>query len=188
MMLTKTSNAVEAAALMIRNGGVVAYPTESCFGLGCDPRNQTAIGRILEMKDRSRDKGLILISDCLEKLLPFLAPMPQDMLDRVQASWPGPVTWLCPASEQATAFLRGQYDSLAVRVTAHSTAARLCEVADMPLVSTSANRAGQPPLRNASEVMSTFGRAVDCIVDEPIGESTKPSKILDALTGEVIRP
>ena len=150
-------NAVEVAARVLRNGGVVAYPTESCFGLGCDPQDIAAIARILEMKGRSRDKGLILISDCLDKLLPFLAPLERKTLDRLQATWPGPFTWLCPASAQATDWLTGRFDSLAVRVTAHPTAARLCRECGMPLVSTSANHAGEPALRSAAEVERSFG-------------------------------
>jgi L-threonylcarbamoyladenylate synthase len=178
----------EQAAGVLRQGGVVAYPTESCFGLGCDPRNNAAIRRILKMKRRSRDKGLILISDRIERLLPYLATLAPPVLDRLRESWPGPVTWLCPASALATQWLRGVHPTLAVRVTAHPPAARLCREAGMPLVSTSANLAGRQALRTVSSVSRTFGDAVDAIVDEPIGRRTQPSRIVDALSGRTLRP
>ena len=139
------------------------------------------------MKRRSRDKGLILIADRIERLLPYLGDLDNRLLARLQASWPGPFTWLCPASSLASNWLTGAHDSLAVRVTAHPPAARLSRDCGMPLVSTSANLAGQPALRSAKAVRHAFGTAIDFVLDQPIGCSDRPSTIMDVVSGEVLR-
>lgn len=178
---------VKAAAEILRAGGVVAYPTEACFGLGCDPCNAVAVRRILTMKKRSWDKGLILIADRIERLLPYLEPGDPSLLDRILGPRPDPVSWVCPASPGVPRLVRGEHRSIAVRVTAHPPAARLCRAAAMALVSTSANVAGQAPLKSAGAVAGTFGSRIDLVVDARIGRASRPSTIIDALSGEVLR-
>ncbi len=186
-MTVAASESLASAAEALCAGAVVAYPTESCFGLGCDPGNVAAIRRILAMKQRERDKGLILVADRVERLLPWLQPLPPEMLERVIKTWPGPVTWLCPAAPTVSRWLRGDHPNLAVRVTAHPTAAGLSRAAEMAVVSTSANRAGEPSLVSASDVERVFGSLVDVIVDAPIGSDPRPSTIIDATSGEILR-
>ncbi|MGB5495457.1 MAG: Sua5/YciO/YrdC/YwlC family protein, partial [Sedimenticolaceae bacterium] len=110
---------LQHAARVLRAGGVVAYPTEAVFGLGCDPLNRSAVLRLLAIKQRPMDKGLILIANRLEQLLPFLRPLDPKVEQRLQETWPGPVTWLLPAHPAAPRWLRGRHTKLAVRVTAH---------------------------------------------------------------------
>jgi len=183
--------AVEAqltrAAAVIRAGGVVAYPTEACFGLGCDPRNPAAIRRILRIKRRRRDKGLILIADHHRRLLRFVDSFEVACREQIFASWPGRHTWLLPAGPFASRWLRGDHPTLAVRVTAHRGAATLCRLARMPIVSTSANRSGRRMLRSADAVRREFGGEIDAVVDGRIGGAAQPSVIRDAATGAVLR-
>lgn len=187
--MTIRTDRVDEAARCLDDGGVVAYPAEACFGLGCHPDNLAALARIRQLKDRSERQGFILVSDELERLLPWLdwSALTAQQQRQIENSWPGPITWLVPASARSGAALRGEYDSLAVRVTAFSTLRELCAVAAMPLVSTSANRGGEAPLVNADQVAEVFGDELDCILDQPIQGLEKPSQIIDATTQKTIR-
>jgi len=171
----------------LRCGGIIAYPTESCFGLGCDPKNRIAIRRLLRLKGRPQHKGLILIASSLRQLMPYMAPVDKAQRQQLQASWPGPCTWLVPATKNCPPWLTGDHDTIAVRVTAHRTAARLCRDAGMALVSTSANHSGCKPARTARECCKLFGTEVKIICGR-IGRQRKPSTIQDLETGQVIRP
>lgn len=172
---------------MLHGGGIVAYPTESVFGLGCNPLNVDAVYRLLELKKRPTGKGLILISDSFSRLQPFLAPIPDQRLEIVLQSWPGPVTWVIPARPNVPEWLRGRHDGLAVRVTAHPVAAALCAAADMPLVSTSANLSRHPPARNALQTRIRCDHQVDFILHGATGGLARPTQIRDALTGKLLR-
>lgn len=182
-MLSSIEQAVEA----LRHGGIIAYPTEAVYGLGCDPDNEQAIATILELKQRDRNKGLILIASDVSQLLPYLDELPDESRHRVLASWPGPFTWLWPAAATTSQWLRGEYQTLAVRVTAHPVARKLCQAYGKPLVSTSANLSGQPPARTAKEVQQQFSDRIDCIVEGDVGPQTSPTEIRDAITGDLIR-
>ncbi|HEX7966060.1 MAG TPA: Sua5/YciO/YrdC/YwlC family protein [Gammaproteobacteria bacterium] len=171
----------------VKSGGVVAYPTEAVYGLGCDPLEYRAVARIFELKQRDAAKGLILIASRMEQLTPFMAPLPADVRQKLAASWPGPVTWVVPAAEALPDWLSGGRATLAVRVTAHPIASALCETAGMALVSTSANKSGLPPARTALAVRAQFGARVDAVLPGPVGGLAKPTEIREALTGKVLR-
>ena len=175
------------AARIIHAGGVIAYPTEYCFGLGCMPGCVPAIRRILGIKQRGRSGGLLLIAAGIDQLLPWADLSDRTIRERVQQSWPGPVTWLVPPGRRASSWLRGEHDTLAVRVTAHTQAARLCRYAGTPLVSTSANRSGRPEMRTAYAVRTRLSN-IDCVVPGEVGDLSGPTQIRDARTGEVVRP
>lgn len=175
------------AARAVRRGGVIAYPTEAVYGLGCDPRHPRAVERILSIKRRPVEKGLILIAATFAQLEPYLLPLPTERRDEILASWPGPVTWVLPARSEVPVCLRGAHESLAVRVTAHPLAAQLCKEARTALVSTSANRAGHPPATDATRVRRWFGREVDFILNGPLGGQDKPTEIRDGRTGKILR-
>ena len=178
---------LKRAAVCVARGGVIAYPTEAVWGLGCDPYNASAVQRILALKHRPADKGLIVIAARFEQLLPLIAPPSVALEKQLGHTWPGPVTWLLPARPGAPKWLRGRHPTLAVRVTAHPLAAALCRVLNTPLVSTSANPAGRPPARDAIQVRRYFPGAVDYIVPGSTGHLTRPTEIRDALTGGVVR-
>jgi L-threonylcarbamoyladenylate synthase len=175
------------AARRLQAGAVVAYPTEAVYGLGCDPLDAEAVQRILAIKGRPVHKGLILIAADFDQLQPFLGRLANAHLTAVQATWPGPHTWLLPAAPHCPTWLTGRHATLAVRVTAHPVAAALCRAAGMPLVSTSANRAGHPPARTALRVRRCCGAEVDYIVPGPTGGLRRPTAIRDARSGELVR-
>ena len=186
-MPPRAEGPLDAAVRALRAGGVIAYPTEAVYGLGCDPRDAAALERILALKGRPADMGVIVIASAFTQLAPFLAPLAPELEARAAASWPGPVTWIWPCSAGLPRLLTGGRDTLAVRVTAHPGAAALCHAFGGALVSTSANRHGQPPARDAAAVRAAFGDALDAVVDGPCGGLARPTEIRDARTGAVLR-
>ncbi|MEW5770971.1 MAG: L-threonylcarbamoyladenylate synthase [Pseudomonadota bacterium] len=170
----------------LARGGVIAYATESCFGLGCDPRNPRAVRRILALKRRPQAKGLILVGSEFAQFRRFLAPLPEALQSRLDEWWPGPNTLLLPVSRHCPPWLRGRHRKLAVRVTAHSETARLCHALGMPLVSTSANRSGQRSLKTWRACRQAFDAHV-WVLPGRIGKRRRPSTILDPLSGGVLR-
>jgi L-threonylcarbamoyladenylate synthase len=178
---------IAEAAKIIRQGGVVAYPTEAVFGLGCDPEEQTAVKRLLKLKHRSADKGLILIAAELPQLDPFIAPLSDKLRKQLLSTWPGPVTWVLPAAPYVSPLLRGKYSTIAVRVTAHPIAARLCRYARTAIVSTSANISGREPARSIEHVATEFGGQIDCILEGPVDPTGTPTEIRDGESGRIIR-
>lgn len=165
-------------------GGVIAYATESCYGLGCDPMNRRAVQRILRLKGRPQAKGLILIAANLAQLQPYIAPLPAGL--DVATYWPGPTTLLLPAHRHCPRWLTGRHQTIAVRVTAHPDSRQTCQAAAMALVSTSANRSGQRPLRNTAACHALFGDTVR-VLPGRIGTRRRPSTVLNPLSGRVIR-
>ncbi len=176
------------AARCVAQGGVIAYPTEAVYGLGCDPMNWFAVERILALKGRTAEKGLILIAADFQQLLPYVVPLTETEMRPLHASWPGPTTWLLPANPDSPPWLQGQHETLAVRVTAHPLAAALCRACASPLVSTSANLSGQPAARNALQVRTRLRGQVDLILAGEVGTERSSSAIRDAASGRTIRP
>lgn len=172
---------------LLRAGGLIAYPTEAVFGLGCDPDNARAIARLLRLKGRDPDKGLILIAADATQLAPYLGHVPTGAWQRATRTWPGPYTWLLPAAPGIPHWLRGRHDTLAVRVTAHPLAARLCRAFGKPLVSTSANRSGMPPARTTLAVRRRLGRELDAVLAGATGGASRPSEIRDGRSGRLVR-
>ena len=178
---------LRVAARWLANGGVVAYPTEAVFGLGSDPMNEAAVMRILEIKGRARSKGLILIAADPVQLVDFVEPLGEREMKRILASWPGPNTWILPASARTPPWLTGRFDSLAVRVSDHPLATGLCRAFGGAIVSTSANRADHPPARDARRVRLALGDGPDHVLAGACGRSERPSTIRDGRTGRVLR-
>ncbi len=175
------------AARLIRVGGVVAYPTEACFGIGCDPVCRPAMKRILQLKSRPPGIGMILIAHCMEAILPYIDVRHESILEEPLQSWPGPHTWIFPASQAAVNLLCSSRGTVAARVTAHPIAAQLCRLAGRAIVSTSANVHGKLPAREYGPVCRSMGGSLDFVVRGPIGSQTKPTQIRDALSGRIVR-
>ena len=178
---------IRQAAAWLKEGGVIAYPTEAVYGLGCDPLNRAAVYRLLELKQRDIDKGLILLADNYERIEAFLQPLLASQQQQLKSSWPGPVTWLIPAQSWVPLWLTGAHKTLAVRITAHPIAAKLCQAADMPIVSTSANIANRRPARTVLQVYRQFGSKLDFILSGHTGDLATPTPIRDLVSGETIR-
>ncbi|HMA10693.1 MAG TPA: Sua5/YciO/YrdC/YwlC family protein [Steroidobacteraceae bacterium] len=185
--MTATRSEPTSLRAHLKRGGLIAYPTESCFGLGCDPRNPRALARLIRLKGRDAAKGLLLIADHFKRLQPFVRPLPSADRARMQRSWPGPVTWVVPASSACPPLLTGGRPTIAVRVTAHPGAARLCRALGMALVSTSANKSGRKPAKTAAECRRIFGARVRVIAGR-IGTRRRPSTLIDLATGTLLRP
>lgn len=174
------------AARLLHQGGILAYPTEAVYGLGCHPLDPQAVSRLLTLKQRPLNKGLILVAANWEQLQPFVGPLEAALLTPVLGSWPGPHTWLLPAAPDLPVWINGGGDRLAVRVTAHPPARKLCQHFGGPLVSTSANLSGRPPARTPLQVRLRCP-GTDRILCGPTGGLDKPTLIRDALSGKVIR-
>ncbi len=177
------------AVTVLKRGGVIAYPTEAVWGLGCDPRSEAAVLRLLSIKQRTVDRGLILIASHLQQLRPFLdmAALPAARLDHVLATWPGPYTWVMPASPDAPRWITGAHSGLAVRVSAHPGVVALCDAFGGPLVSTSANLSGQPAACTYDALDPALLAAIDGVVKGTTGGLSAPTPIRDAITDAALR-
>jgi L-threonylcarbamoyladenylate synthase len=184
--LTSPLPNIRRLRVYLKRGGVIAYATESCFGLGCDPANRRAVRRILKLKRRPQRKGLILIGADLHQFRRYLAPIPDTLKARLHEWWPGPNTLLLPVSKRCPHWLRGNHDTLAVRISAHPTCSRLCRSLGMALVSTSANQAGKRPIRDIRTCSRTFGKHV-LTLRGLIGRRKRPSCIIEPLSGKTFR-
>lgn len=179
----------DKALSALRNGEVIAYPTEGVFGVGCDPDSPQAIEKLLKLKQRPIEKGLILIAASYQQLLPYIdeSQLSAEQLQQVQNSWPGPVTWVMPCSEKVSDWVSGQYDSIAVRVSDHPLVQKMCNAFGKPLTSTSANLSGQPPCMTTEEVYQQLGSQLVAVLEGQTGGREKPSEIRDAKTSQVLR-
>jgi L-threonylcarbamoyladenylate synthase len=179
--------AVRQAARCIRQGGIVAYPTEAVYGLGCDPMNERAVMRLLEIKQRDPAQGLILIGNAINQFEAYIQTPTADVQKHLDETWPGPVTWLLPANSACPKWLTGDHETIAVRVTAHKLVRALCQQSDMAIVSTSANRSGRPPSRSGFQVKRELGNEIDFLLYGSTDGRARPSEIRDAGTNQLIR-
>ena len=173
----------------LKSGGVIAYPTESVFGLGCDPTNRQAVKRILHIKGRPQHKGLILVADCFSRLKTFVAPISASQIRTMQQSWGNPKkphTWIVPAAKHCPKWLTGRHKSIAIRVTSHTYTAKLCKDTGMVLVSTSANQSGHQAAKTVKQCRRLFEHQVQVLAGKTAG-AKKPSTIQDLLTGKILR-
>ena len=171
----------------ITQGGVVAYPTEAVFGLGCDPRRDESVERLLKIKQRSVDKGLILIASDFEQLRSFLAV---DLVPTEAQTTPAPITWIFPAHPNTSSLLTGAHDTLAVRVSKHPLVQALCRQLNHPLTSTSANLSGEKPCVTTAEILEQFQHhepAISAVLDGATGGQLNPTEIRDARSGKILR-
>jgi L-threonylcarbamoyladenylate synthase len=176
---------IARAADVLLGGGVIAYPTEGVFGLGCMPDDADALRRLLTIKQRDPAKGLILIASSAEQLQGWIDP-DCGAIPRAESS--SPITWIAPSGPLASQLVRGANDGLAVRLTSNPIAAAICNAVWSPIVSTSANVTGRPAARNQFVLRRNFAACVDYIVPGDCGPSTGPSEIRNLVTGMVLRP
>jgi L-threonylcarbamoyladenylate synthase len=184
--LFRHSASYRRIAAHLRRGGLIAYPTESCYGLGCDPDNRSAVQRLLRLKQRPQHKGLILIASSYHQVARYVHPLTPAEQHRLKIAGAQAVTCLMPALHSAPRWLRGGHDTLAVRLTAHKQAAQLCRGVGSALVSTSANRSGQRPATTFAQCRRLFGRKV-WVLPGRVGKYRKPSTITMWADGKIIR-
>jgi L-threonylcarbamoyladenylate synthase len=177
---------VHFAADILLRGGIIAYPTEGVFGLGCLPDDVSAVQRLLDIKQRDSNKGLILIAAHARQFEDWISLPGAEHLPDPDPEHP--ITWIVPPGPAVTALLRGTHTNVAVRITTNTTARALCLAVDSPLVSTSANLSGKPTSRNRFVLQRQFGSVVDYVVPGDCGPATGPSEIRDFITGNILRP
>ena len=178
---------LDRVARIVLAGGLVAYPTEAVWGLGCLPHEQPAVDRLLDIKQRSWRKGFLLIAASVAQLDAYVDLPEEGLRNEILASWPGPATWTLPAKSGIPHWLTGGRPTLAVRVTAHEPARRLCQRVGEPLISTSANRGQREPIRRELLLRRTLGRAIDAVLPGPLGAAAQPTEIRDGRTGRILR-
>lgn len=169
-------------------GGVIAYPTEAVWGLGCDPFSEAAVTKLLLIKNRPVEKGLILVASSLDQLPALASSLTDTQRSTLEATWPGPVTWLIPDPEGSIpTWIKGEHATVAVRVSAHPLVRELCNRHGGALVSTSANDAGEPEIRSQSRLIEEFGGRIDAVIAGELGDSTETSQIRDLVSGNRLR-
>ena len=182
----RQSTSYRRVAAHLKRGGVIAYPTESCYGLGCYPDNRRAVQRILKIKGRPQHKGLILIASSYRQVARYIQPLTHDEQAKLKTDGAQAVTYLMPARPSCPRWLRGAHDTLAVRLTAHPIARDLCHSAGSALVSTSANRSGQRPAKTYAQCRRLFGKKV-WVLPGRVGKRKRPSTIRAWGDGKIIR-
>ena len=178
---------IRRAARILYAGGVIAYPTEGVYGLGCLPGNHDAVERLLDIKGRSHQAGLILVAPIYELLAEWLAPTKKEYR-RLMEPTPRPVTWVVTAASGTPDYLTGGRPTVAVRLSQHPTVAELCLSVDSALTSTSANRTGRPAAMSALAARAQLGRMLDYVVVGELGDGKGPSEIRVAKDGRILRP
>lgn len=183
--MTTIANAIE----QLNAGEVIAYPTEAVYGLGCDPDNEQAVLKLLAIKQRPVEKGLILVAATYSQLLPYIndKAIPLERRYQIFSSWPGHISWVLPASAGAPAWITGKFETIAVRVSAHPLVQQLCQAYGKPMVSTSANLAGEPAITDYQQLLTSIGLKVAVIVEGALGGASQPSQIRDGVSGEILR-
>jgi L-threonylcarbamoyladenylate synthase len=170
----------------IARGAVFGYPTDTIWGFGCHPLLAGSVARILNIKNRSPEKGLILLASRLEFCQPYLDAPAADLAP-LRVAGDHPVTWLVPASPACPPWISGRHDTVAVRITDHPLVALLCGGISAPIVSTSANRGGRPSARNALQMRRQFGDELDFIVTGFRAGGDRPSEIKSLADGSILR-
>ena len=171
---------------VLRREGVIAYPTEGVWGLGCLPGSRKAVMHLLRLKKRSWRQGLLIVAGNIDQFSDFLDGLAENLRQELEESWPGPVTYLVPHKERAPSWIVGDHATVGLRVTNHPLVQELCSI-EGPLVSTSANISSEPSAMSALEVRRYFGDRIDYLVPGDLGSLGGPSEIRMLATGEVLR-
>ena len=180
------SDEIREATQWLREGGVICYPCEGVWGFGCDPFDETAVSRVLSIKQREQAKGLIVIAHNAEQFRPELDQLNAATRKIIASSWPGRVTWLLP-TDRFPDWITGYFATVAGRVPDHEQARTLAKSFNSPIVSTSANVADEPPCLSEEDVRNKFSQQVDYILSGSINHDAGASEIFSALNGERIR-
>lgn len=178
---------IKEAARILKAGGLIAYPTEGVFGIGCDPLQLSALQRVIDIKQRDASKGMIIVSGEFSQLKNYIEPLDSTTRQRLMETWPGAVTWIVKARSSLPELLTGGRNTLAVRISGHPVVAAITREFGQPIVSTSANYSGQAACTSATAVSQTLGEKIDLVLDAPVGGQQGSTPIFDAATGNQIR-
>lgn len=170
------------AASTLRAGGVILYPTDTIYGLGCDPFNHQAVSRIYAIKRRSGSKTLILVASERSQLDSCI-----DVDSNIELQADTPTTWIVPAAYDCPPWLIAEDGTIAVRITRHPVIKALCDTVESPIISTSANISGRRPVRDAASIHASFHGLVDDILVDNSQSTGKPSTIRSLVNDDIIR-
>ena len=180
------SHSIREAARILQQGGVIAYATDTVLGLGCDPQNRTAVDKLLWLKQRNLEKGLILLVENLAAMEPFTGPLnAKQRLEITRAAHNIPITWVVPAQASVPAWITGPQASVALRIPHHASASALCQAAGA-IVSTSANITSHPVATSTQELRDWFGPHLDYVLAGPAGTGV-PSEVRELSGAKVYR-
>ena len=172
----------------VENGAIIAYPTDTIWGFGCHPLRASSVIKILNIKQRSVAKGLILLSSRMEYCAPYIDPdLSEEQIDLVQQQNRHPVTWLVPAARSCPVWLRGDFSTVALRITNHPFIEAICSEMHSPIVSTSANRHRRSTIQTALQARQQFGEELDYIVTGFNTGTNRASEIKSLTTGITVR-
>lgn len=180
---------LEQIGSCLKQGGVIAYPTEAIYGIGCIPSNEKALCRVIKIKARDINKGMILIAHDFALFEKYIAMEEISSVDLtfMKQYWFKPYTFIVPAKPDVSFYLKGNHTTIAIRVTSHPLIKSICELVGEPLVSTSANKSKEEPCKTYEESLARMGNLVDLVIDgETLGYS-KPSTIIDLKSKQIIR-
>lgn len=172
-------NVLAEAVGILKRGGVVAYPTETFYGLGADASNGAAVGKIFQIKGRNFRNPIAVIVDNEREAVPLAEEIPETGRILMQKFWPGPLTLLFRAAPSVPVALTGGTGKIGVRVSSHPLARLLARGVAGPLTATSANLSGGPECISAGEVFCALGKRVDAVIDGGTTPGGIGSTILD---------
>lgn len=182
------STDLTTACEFLKKGKLIAYPTEAVWGFGCDPYNKKSVLKILEIKKRPIEKGLILLAADVQQISELLVNLSGSQINLLRETWPGPTTWLIPDTKKLfPRWLKGDYESIAIRVSAHPLLKDLTYQYGKPIVSTSANKSGEAEVKTRLTLEEQFADKIDYILEGELGGRSSPSQIRDIVTGAVLR-
>jgi len=176
---------IRHAAHIIRHGGIIAYPTDTIYGLGCDPYNAEAVARLNTIKQRPLNKQFILLAAEIKQIAPLVEIDMQQQITIMQTS--EPTSWVADASPSAPSWLTGDSGTITIRICEQDDVQRLCHILGHPIISTSANPSGKPPATNALELHKYFHHVVDAILASNQKLNSSPSKIIRLCDNQVLR-
>ena len=178
-MISTELTRIKEATAVLKNGGIIVYPTETVYGIGCDPFNMDAYEKVRGLKKRLDNKSYLLLASSLsqvEECAGELEAIPRRLAD---VFWPGPLTMVIKPSNQVPAYLLGVSNGIAFRVTSHPVAASLAREFGHPIISTSANITGQSPIITYEKALSVFGDRADLVIENSERLQGTPSTVID---------
>ena len=173
---------IHAAAAVLGDGGVVAFPTETFYGLGADALNPKAVARIFKVKSRSASKPLLVLVDSVDMVVTIAADIPRAARVLMQRHWPGALTLVLPAQPHVPPEITALTGTVGVRLSPHPVARALVSALGRPITAPSANREGDPAPSTAAEVLAGLGDAVDFVLDGGATAGGAPSTVIDVTT------
>jgi len=176
--------AIKKASEVLRQGGIMAYPTDTVYGLGVIYDNEEALRRLIELKGRPLTKGLLLITGSVESLGMIVEEIPSEITDIIRRYWPGPLTIIFKARDNISEYITGGSGKVAIRIPGESFALEFVKKTGLIITSTSANPSNKPPGNDIEDIISYFPKGLDLIIDG--GRlSGKPSTIIEVIDGKI---